>query len=373
VSTGSYQISKLEIVISLISMIVGVGVLTLPRALANTVGTPDGWISLLIGAAINMFLVYLIVRLQRNYPGMSLIKFISNNVFGKYLSKALALFFIFYFIFLLGYEARVLTIIIRIYLLDRTPSEVTAALIFLATTYAVTKGIQGIVHLNLLFFPIIVVVLVGLAAFTIPQAEFDVLLPIAADGIRPILMGVTDTLLAFLGIEILFFFLPYVTLKDLKANVFNMSIIFLTFLYMTIVVLCYAVLSFEATAINAFPLVELAKEVEIIEGLIERVEPLLITIWIMSIFNTMAMIHFLATKIIKEEFFTKTRFSTIAIWIVFFGIFVTFGPSSIQETFTFGDYTAYFGFSLTILSLFLGYIFVWLRKKNSQQTKSEAI
>lgn len=370
---NNYQISKLEMTIALISMIIGVGILTLPRVLAAAVGTPDGWISIIISAAINMLMVYLIVKLHRNFPNLTILQFICRYSIGKWIGKPLGVFFTIYFILFLGYEARVLSLVIRMYLLNRTPSEAAVVLIFLATTYAATKGVQGIIHLNLLFFPFLLTGLSMLIIFNLPEAQFDVIRPIAAEGLRPILMGLQETLFSFAGIEILFFLLAFMKLKDMKAASFNVGIALVAGLYLVLTILSYAVLSFKVTEILVFPIVSLAKEVEIIEGVIERYDPLMFTFWIMTIFNTMAITHFLATKIIKDEFLKKTRFSTIAIGITFMAFICTFIPNSIQETFMMGEYIAYLGLGLIIVSLLVGYLFVWLKKSSKKQVESEVI
>lgn len=359
--------------VTVMAMVIGVGILTLPRALAGTVETPDGWISIIIGAIINIVIVFLIFKLHRNFPGKTFIGFWEDQAFAKWIGKLFSLAFLCYFTTLLAYEARVLTIVVKIYLLDRTPSEVVVLLIFLTTIYAVTKGVQGIVHLNLMFLPFVLFVIFIMIIFNLQDLSFGVLLPIAAEGITPILMGVEETALSFLGIEILFFFLAYVSLNDLKAAPVNLGIAFVAFIYLSVVVISYAVLSFEVAGIITFPLVALAKEVEIIEGLVERLEPLMITVWIMTIFNTSAIAHFLAVKIVKDEFVKKARVSTIAIIITFFAYIITFVPASIQETFMLGDYISYFGLGLTCIALVFGYVLLIFKKKLKQQGKSEAM
>ncbi|RXI99899.1 spore gernimation protein [Anaerobacillus alkaliphilus] len=372
-NSESYQITKLEMTITLISMIIGVGILTLPRVLANVVGTPDGWISLIIGAVLNMIIVFLIVHLHRQFSGKTFIGFFGDKHFGKWIGKLFSIIFLLYFLALTAYEARILLVVVKIYLLDRTPSEVVAILILLTTTFAVTKGVQGIIHLNLMFFPIVMFIIFLIIIFNIPQANVDEILPILSEGLTPIFMGVSETALAFLGIEILFFFLAYVKSQDLKATTLNMGIGFIGFLYVSITLLCFTVLGFNSTETITFPFVALAKEVEIIEGVVERIEPFMIAVWIMSIFNTMAIIHFLASKIVKDEMLKKVRLSSIAIYlsgIIFILIFI---PNSVQETFLFGDYISYLGFGLTCLSLVTGYLLLFFRKKVLKKDKSEAV
>ncbi|OIJ21934.1 hypothetical protein BKP45_04445 [Anaerobacillus alkalidiazotrophicus] len=368
---NNYQISKIEMSVTLISMIIGVGILTLPRALATSVGTPDGWISVIIGALLTMVLIYFIARLHRHFPGETLFTFVSQCPNGKWIGQLLTLLFIVHFLALLSYEARILTIVIRMFLLPETPADITAAVVFLATTYAVTKGLQGIVHLNLMFLPIVLSMIFLILMFSMGEGQLDHLRPIVAEGIQPVLLGVSDTVLSYAGIEILFFFIAFMKLKDIKAIPINGGIAVVTIFYMLVVTISYSVLTVVGTEVVVFPLVTLSQELEIVQGIIERMEPLLITVWIMTIFNTMAICHFLATRLIKDVLIKKPRISTIAISITFFSFMISFIPNSIQETFTFGGWISYFALSITMISLIIGYVFVVINKKSQKQKGSE--
>jgi spore germination protein len=147
-----YRIVPLEMSITLISMIIGVGILTIPRGLAQEVGTPDGWISAILGGLLTMLLVFLYTRLQSHFPGKNLIQYMEDGRIGKWIASATSILFIIYFVAILAFEARILSLVVSMYLLINTPTEVIVALILLTTTYAVSKGTQGIIHLNLFFF-----------------------------------------------------------------------------------------------------------------------------------------------------------------------------------------------------------------------------
>lgn len=359
-----YQITPIEMTVTLVAMLVGVGILTLPRVLAVTVGTSDGWISMILGATFVVIIVYLIVRLNKSLQGKTVISYVQTNLIGKLFGKGLAIFYVSYFLLLLAYEARILIIVVRLYLLDRTPSEVTMLLIFATTTYAISKGLQGVVHLCLLLTPIVFFVILFLLFFNIQGANFAVVFPIAAEGFSPIIQGVKETVLSFLGIEILFFLQVYMKQSDQKALSFNIGILIVAITYICTTVLAYAILTVEASKKIVFPLVALAKEVEIIEGVIERYEPVMITLWIVTIFNTMAIAHFIVSKLIQEEYFKKVKRTTIAIFVGFLSYIIAFIPDSIQETFGLGDYVSYLGFLLILSMLVIGYATLFFDKKS---------
>src|SRR5690625_2019706 len=65
----SFQVSGTEMAVTLIAVLMGTGILTLPRVLSERMDTPDGWLSVIISGLLFMILVFLYVRLQRHFPG----------------------------------------------------------------------------------------------------------------------------------------------------------------------------------------------------------------------------------------------------------------------------------------------------------------
>jgi spore germination protein len=374
INQDHYRISPLEMSLTLISMIFAIGVLTLPRSLAEVMDTGDGWIAVLLSGVIVMGFVFMIVRLQRYFPGQTLLQFIGERGFGKWIAKLLAILFVIYFIPLLAYEARVYTIIIRMYLLDRTPPELTLAIILLTTTYAVTKGVQGIVHLSLMFIPFIIFVYLILLLFNMENMIINELRPVLPMGVQSLVPALETTIFSFMGIEILFFLLAHMKASHLRTLPLNLGITFVTIFYVLIVVVSYTVMSVNGVKNTIFPTIGLAEEVEIVEGLIERFEPVMIVIWSMAIFNTMAIIHLLAVQTIKSELLKLKKGAWVPAVVTFFAYIIAFIPNSIDEVFTLGDLVSYTGVTLIILGILIGFLTVWFRtKKSSNQQQSKGI
>lgn len=371
-SKKNYEISALEMAIVLIGFIFGIGILTLPRNLAESMDTADGWISLLISGGIMIVLVTLIIRLSRYFPGQTLFQYMEEKMVGKVIAKVFLTVFFIYFLSVLAFQVRLLTIILRMYVLDRTPPEITVIIILFTVAYAATKGVQGIVHLCLLYFPTILIVFSLLIILNIGNGTLDPFLPVMSKGFIPVLQGIEPTLSSFLGIEILLFWLKYVEPKNVRAFPLNMAIALITLLNLLVVVFTFSVFSVSVTKILTFPTIELAKEIEVLEGLIERFEPLMITIWILSIFNTMSILMLLLVQIITSEVKKiKNRWilglSTSLVYIL---IFV---PSSIDEVFTVGKWTSYLGITLNGAAIAIGFLFVFIRSRKQKLRQKEEL
>ncbi|WP_209124748.1 GerAB/ArcD/ProY family transporter [Alkalihalobacillus sp. BA299] len=371
-SQDQYEIAPLEMTIVLMSMIIGVGILTIPRSLTTTLESPDGWISIGITGLMVMLLVYLYASLQNQYPGQTLFDYLYQGKVGKWIASLLIGAFIVYFLSLLAFEARVLSFVVKMYLLNETPSEALVAIILLTTTYAVTKGVQGVVHLSLLFMPIILLLIILFLIANLPNMDIDKMLPVMGDGIMPVIEGTTEISLSYLGVEILFFMMVYMKQENLRAFPLNVSVSVITLLYIFTFIMVVTIFGVEGTQVITFPTVEAIKEIEVPGAFFERLESLMITIWIMTIFNTMStiqLITFLTIKKQLQQLNEKILLSTI----VFITYTIAFIPNSITDVFTFSDWIGWLGVSLFGLSLICGFFTVWFRKKKTSSHTSRGM
>ncbi|WP_096188883.1 GerAB/ArcD/ProY family transporter [Evansella halocellulosilytica] len=371
-----YVISPLEMSISLIAFIIGVGVLTIPGTLADTLDTADGWITIIVSGFMVMVLVFLFVHLQKHFPGQTFLEYLRQGAVGKWWAFIFAVLFIVYFVTLLGFEVRVLSIVTGLYLIDRTPTVVIVSSILLVTSYAVSKGVSGIIHLNVLFTPIILLVLLGVLSFNVDHFELGPLLPLVPKGVFHMFKAVPDVALAFVGIEILFFFMAHMKADKLYALPLNIGIGVIMLSYVFVTLITYTVFSVDESKVIAFTTVELAKAIEIPGGFFERIESMMITVWTMSIFNTAAMSQLLAVHILEDQFFSQIsptnrppkKSKWLAAVIVFFAIIFAFIPESVTETMQFGDWIGMLGMGLFLCGIVVGYFTVWWRKKDSIHT-----
>ncbi|GGK34622.1 spore germination protein YndE [Caldalkalibacillus thermarum] len=367
----NYKISPLEMSISIMTMLICVSVFVMPSRLAETMNSPDGWISIMISGLAVAGLVTLYTRLQRHFPGQTLMDYFRQGTLGKWWALLMGMAFVLYFVGVAAYLVRTLVFVVRLYVLDQTPSEAIASLFLLTTTYAVSKGLQGIIHLNLLFLPVTLFMGLGILSFNLPAMELANLLPVLGEGLSPVLKGVKEMIVPFLGVEILFFFMAHMTANHLRATPLNVGILVVTLIYVMLTVMSYAVFSLEAVKVIAFPTVELAKEVEVPGGFFERLESLMITIWIMTIFNAAAVYQYLTVTIINDQFLPHTKLAWLPSLTAFVIFIIAFVPKSITELFTFAEWVGWLGAALFFLGVGSGYVSVWVRNKTATWNMTE--
>lgn len=283
------KISDRELMIAIPSVIIGVGVLSLPREIANVTLFSDGWISILIAGIFITFITILGMKVAELFPGKSFLSYTSHLV-----TKPIALLFLLIVIvislFFCAYSTRYIAYIAQQYLFEHTPMEVIALSFILVVVYAVSGSRAGLFRLNLLFLPIILFVFLLVGVFNVTWIERNNFLPMFQTDLQGYLLGIKETFTAFLGFEIVLIYTMLINRpkKLTKKVIIGMSIPIL--FYIMIFLMTIGIFGYRVTANLEFPTIELAKRVDIPGGILERIDPFVFSVWTMTIFTTAAIL-----------------------------------------------------------------------------------
>jgi len=258
----------------------GLGILQLPRELAEAAGT-DGWISLIIGWMASVCVSLIVIQVMKKNPDATLLDALSIY-FGKWGrivgGIAISLYFGFFTFTLM---ARSL-LFIKVWILPRTPDYVIM-LLFVIPTYLVTRnGLRVLGRYAELMFYLFVPLL---AVFLVPwgDAHLLYLLPVVKEGWKPILHAVQTTVVSFLGFEVAFFLYPFLQKKHLAsigivvANTISMLV------YLIVIITCFVFFSPEGITWFMQPTLNLLKVVEF--QFVERLEIVLLAFYLFITFR----------------------------------------------------------------------------------------
>ncbi|MBU8908667.1 GerAB/ArcD/ProY family transporter [Desertibacillus haloalkaliphilus] len=357
-----YEITAFEMTISVISLIFGVGILFQPSSLANALETPDGWMSLIVTGVISMGLVSIYSRLQKSFPGKSLFQYIESGITAKIGVTFVGAAFIIYFILVMAFQGRIFAVAIQMFLLYKTPTEVIVAVLLLMITYAETKGLQGIVHLNLLFTPIILVVLTVVLFSSVGLGDLDVNLPIMREGFTPILLGIMPSFYTLIGFLLIFFFMGKMKASTIKATPINIALAVVVLIQAFFVIFVQSTLGFESTKTLVFPAIGLVKEIEIPGQFFERTESLFLTIWVISVFTSMAMNLWMTLYLLRSYYFKRKRSRWLTPAVIFITYIVTFLPVTVEDTFQLGEWSGIVG----VVAVSLAFIFAFITYRGAR-------
>jgi spore germination protein len=282
------KITEKEILVAVPSILIGIGLLTLPADLTEFTIASDGWVAIIIGGSILTVIVWLIAKIAASFPNQEFITYASTLV-TKPVAIILTLLFSIQGIFISTYVVRVISDIAEEYLFDRTPVEVIGLSFLLIVVYAVSGSRAGLFRLNMMFLPIISFIMFLVTVFSLGIFQVDNFFPVFKTDFSGYVQAVRASTLSFLGFYILFFYIALVRKpeKAPKMAVYGMSMTVIV--YVITFFLTVGVFGNITTSELIFPVIEISKELEIPGGFFERFDSIFFVVWIMAIFNTMCM------------------------------------------------------------------------------------
>lgn len=285
---GDSEIGAKEMSVAVASMILGVGIFTLPRTLIGKTSGVDAWISILLAGTIICCATYVSAKLASRFPGQSFMEYTSRIV-SKPVAAILTFGFGVYAIMHTAFEIRSMGNIAEMYLFERTPTAALVLIALLVVAYAVTGSRVAIFRLNLMFLPIVFVIAFSIIMMNVNVFDIDRLRPFFPSDWRELLMGTKEAAYKMIGFEIVLFYTMYLNRpkEAPKASLYGLIPIIL--LYVLIFIFCIGVFGTSVTQQIVYPTVELARQVEVPGEFFERFESIFFTVWIMTIFNTSFM------------------------------------------------------------------------------------
>ncbi|MGE5703583.1 MAG: GerAB/ArcD/ProY family transporter, partial [Clostridia bacterium] len=273
------KISSRQLSISISSVIIAVGVVTMPRTAVKVVGTADVWITLLLSGAIAMMIVYLCTKLMQRYPGQTFFEY-NQRIVGKALGMLISFFFSCYWLMLAAYEARMNAEVIRFLLLERTPIEVTILSFMLVALYIVIKGQNPLVRLAHLVFPLTTIVLLTILLLGINKFHGSNFLPVASEGVWPIVKGIPVTSILYLGFEAILILGASVQDISKLPRAGLVGVFIPIVIYVITFVLVIGILSPEEVMTLVWPTIEVIKDIEFPGAFFANFEIVFIVVWV---------------------------------------------------------------------------------------------
>lgn len=163
---GDREIGAKELGYAVASIIIGTGILSLPRTLAATTKTSDGWVSIVIGGMIAIIFGWVMAKLASKFPRKSFFEY-TSLITSKKIAYILTFLIVIYMIGISSLTTRMLSNVSKLYLFDRTPIEVLALAFLLVIIYAVSGSTTALLRLNLMWLPIIISIITIVQLFNI--------------------------------------------------------------------------------------------------------------------------------------------------------------------------------------------------------------
>jgi spore germination protein len=340
------RITATQAIVIVANTIVGTGILTLPRGVVDAAGTVDAWISVLLGGLISLFAGYIIAKLGTQFPEQTFYQY-SQVITGKFVGIVLNIILIAYCTLFCGYVVRILGEVVHAYVLEKTPIEVSIIAFMSVATYLTVGGINPIVRLCELFTVPIILVILFILLSNLQHFELDNLRPLLSDGFMPVLKGIKSTAFSFLGFEVMLIVIAFMKEQNKAVRSTLTGITPVILLYVMVVVITIGVFTVEEVKTLTWPTMSLAKDIEFPGAFVERLDSLIVIIWIMAIYTTFVPIHYMASlglgQLFKKDLYYCVFGSLPAIYIA------AIYPKNLNAAFKLGDFVGYLGLVVAMI------------------------
>jgi len=341
---GDNEIGTREIAFMVSNMVIGFGVLTLPRTLSSFTESSDGWMSLLLGGLLALGAGWIIAKLATRFPKMGF-HAISVSVMNKPAANIATLLFAAYVMLFVSYEARGVANISKLYLFDRTPEEAVCLIFILVLSYGVAGPSIALLRLNLLFLPIVLLIVLVVLVMNIGVFNFHNLKPFFVSDWKSVLISTKETVFSFLGFEILLFYNAWINKPEGTKKAVTAGLLVPFILYLIVFIFVIGVFGAAVAQNTLYPTAELAKQVEIPGGFFERFESIFFTIWVMTLFNTAVMAFDVAIVALRSVM-PKPQKITWIVLICPIVYLIAMQPQNVKEIEIFGQLLSYVGLAV---------------------------
>lgn len=296
---------------SIVVTVVGVGAFSYPRELTEAVGT-DGWVVTIISGCICIGILYLINYIVKtnNYQDIASILI---NTTGKLSGSIFSFIIVAFGIFTISIGMRIFSEVVKMYLLEKTPTEFILLVMLLVSTYIVRKGIEVLGKFNEVAFWIMFIPIVFIILALYKVSDYSNIFPVFHNKPIQYIKSISKSIYSFAGIEVAYLFIPIMHNKEKAMKTCIKSIAFITVFYIIIIVTSLSVFSKEGVKQLLWPTITMVKCIDIPGTFIERWDGLAMALWVMFYFTTCVNILSFSSNIVKDVF----KFPSVKISLYF--------------------------------------------------------
>jgi len=280
------EITAWQFYILTFGLTVGTSILVTPAGLAHS-AREDAWLASLCSMLFNLLMVGLYLALSKLYPGKTIFEMLESG-FGKWLGKAVAMLYLFYYLILTGTLVGNLGFFITSEMMTETPIEAIQILFLIAAAMCARLGIVILARMGELIFPLVVSLFLVLVLALLPQIDWDYIRPMLEDGWTPVVKAGFHSAM-FQELVVLLTVLPLVQRGKASDRAYVGGAMTGGTVLILVVLLSVLVMGIEQTENSSFPAFALAKMINV-GNFFQRVEGIFITIWVMTFFIKISLL-----------------------------------------------------------------------------------
>jgi spore germination protein (amino acid permease) len=354
--SDQYTVSPYLVFFLIFPNIIGVGIMSFQRHIIQNAGY-DAWISIILSGISIHILIWMIYRILA-IADNDMIQ-VQRFCFGKWIGGILNFIFIFYFLVLSLIVFRVYIEVVQVWIFPLMKTWQISIPFLMLIYYTVSSGFRVITGICFWGTVIPFIILTPLNFFALEFAQWNHLLPLFNHSAMDILSSSKEMSFQYLGFEPLFMFYPFVKNSGKSQKWAHFGLLFSTLLYLVIALISFAFFSKEHLKNTLWPTLNLMKITQF--PLIERVEYIVVSIWLLSILPNVSLKIWAACRCLKKLVNLKQRLSLLIVLVLFFFLAnLLFENSLIVRL---GEIYSKIAFYFVYLYIPFLFVFIYIKKK----------
>ena len=366
---NSDSISSIQLAVIVISTMVGISLLILPKMVTDFVGVAAP-LATLIGIVISSMGIIAFALLGKRFPKETLISY-NTTILGKVVGNFFNVLFILISLILFGLEARQFAEVLAGALLPNTPFYIPILLMMFVCITINYSNVSTFAYIHFFYLPILIIPLFVVILPSFADAEQYHLFPITGhnvsakewfDGAKIICQGISNYIIISMVI-------PY--MKNAKSAVKSSVWGFLVAgsFVLGSVTICLAVFGDKKILDMYWPTLVLARMVQGPSEVLSRVDAIFLTGWIFAVFTTLISYYFIYVRGVAEMFQTR-KFRIISWAGTPIAFLIAFIPQDTYELYNYIRGAAFADIFLVIIyPMLLLLLAKILRKKGNHHEK----
>lgn len=290
------RISSIQMAMLMYPTIISTSILTVPSITAKF-ADKDLWIAPIWSSLTGFLLVYIMVTLNKLYPGQSMIEY-STHILGYPLGKLLGFIYIFSYLINLGIMIREYGEFIMDAFLHQTPIIVVMSSMVLVCAFAVRSGLEVLSRVAQVFVPIVVILLLLIFSLATPDLDPDNMLPIFEHGIKPSLIASVPTQTWFSEFIDVTMLLPFLADRE-KGLKWGMISVVAVMVSMVLCGIISLLLLGDIVSSYSYPVMLAARYISLADFL-EHLEAMAMAVWVLGMFVKISLVYYVLVLMIGQ-------------------------------------------------------------------------
>ena len=276
------KLSGFEIVTISTLLMVGTGILSLPRFLIEA-SEVDTWLIILSGGIILAIVAFIYGYIISRFPGKGYFEILSITL-TRPIAYILSTIYIIYIIILMGLNIRIFAETLKGSLFPMTPIEIIILAMILTGGYGARLGLETLGRFAKLLFLVmtpVTIIMFSLACF---DADFSNLLPIFKISFEELAFAVPRVFYSFIGFDAILILGMFLYNPQDAKKTGPTSVALVTFLYLFINTVTLAKFGAKQTLVLVWPTLNLIRSIDIPLAFIEDMTSIGASLWVFSVF-----------------------------------------------------------------------------------------